>query len=58
MNKNIKTKSEAIQFAIDWQHNQSNKSLSYGEIAEYTENFRILAKKFGLTKEFKENGIL
>lgn len=54
----IKTKDEARQSAIKWQSWQSNKSLSYGEMSEYAENFRVLGKKFGLLREFKENGIL
>jgi hypothetical protein len=56
--KNIKTKGEARQFAIDWQYNISNKSISYRELIEYTKIFEILAKKFDLTEEFKENGII
>lgn len=56
--KNIKTKEEARQAAIDWQHKQANKSLSYGELAEYAGQFRNLGKRFGLLREFKENGIL
>ena len=56
--KNIKTKGEARQYAIDWQKWASNTSLSYGELAEYAGRFRILGKKFGLLKEFKENCII
>jgi hypothetical protein len=55
---NIKTKEEARQYAIDWQHKTTNKSLSYGELAEYAGQFRTLGKKFGLLREFKENGII
>jgi len=54
----IKTKGEARQTAIDWQHWQSNKSLSYGEMNIWSEFFRKLGKKFHLIREFKENGII
>jgi hypothetical protein len=56
--KNIKTKEEARQCAIDCQHKIANESLSYGELAEYAGQFRQLGKKFGLLREFKENGII
>lgn len=58
MYENIKTKEEARSKAIEWQTWASKQDLSYGELAEYAESFRILAKRFGLTREFKENGIL
>lgn len=54
----IKSKDEAQQEAIDWQKWQSEQSLSYGELAEWSEYFRELGKKFGLLREFKENAIL
>jgi hypothetical protein len=58
MIKNIKTKAEARQYAMDWQHKQARTSISYGELAVYASQFRILGKKFGLLREFKENGII
>jgi hypothetical protein len=54
----IKTVDEAKQLAIDWQTWQSDKSLSYAELAEWQEYFRKLAVKFHLVREFKENGII
>lgn len=56
--KEIKTKAEAQQIAIDWQEWQSTRSLSYGELSKYQAYFETLAKKFRLKKEFKENGII
>ncbi len=56
--KAIKTMGEARQAAMDWQRGQSEKSLSYGELSEWQGYFEKLAKKFNLTKEFKENGII
>lgn len=51
-------KAEARQMAIDWQNQQATESNSYLEIVEQTEKFWKLAKKYGLVKEFKENGII
>lgn len=56
--KAIKTKEEARQQAIDWQRYASRKNLSYGEIAEWSGYFETLGRKFGLIREFKENGII
>lgn len=49
---------QARQIAIDWQIWVSEQSLGYGELAEAQAYFKRLAKKFDLTEEFKENGIL
>jgi hypothetical protein len=54
----IKTKEQARQKAIDWQNWQSNQALSYQELSDWQGYFTKLAKKFGLKKEFKENGII
>lgn len=49
---------EARQKAINWQHEASERCLSYAELAEAGEHFRKLAKRYGLQKEFAENGIV
>jgi hypothetical protein len=54
----ITSKEEARQYAIDWQHWQSEQSLSYGEIAKWQSIFEDLAAKYGLVDEFVENGII
>jgi len=54
----VKTKEEARQIAIDWQHKQSKQSISYMELSQWQKYFIRLAKKFNLTDEFKENGII
>jgi hypothetical protein len=56
--KNIKTKEEARNIAINWQSWQSKQALSYGEIAKYQDYFRSIGIKFGLIREFKENAII
>jgi len=52
------TPDEARQFATEWQNWQSERSLSYGELAEWQAVFSELATKYGLTEEFAENGII
>jgi hypothetical protein len=54
----IKNKNQARQYAIDWQVWVSKKKLSYGEMAAYQDGLRALGKKWGLLREFKENGIV
>lgn len=56
--KKIKTRAEARQFAIDWQSWQSDKALDWSRYAHWTHEFEILANKFDLVEEFKENGII
>ena len=51
-------KAQAQQKAIDYQLYASGNNLSYAEIAEQGEYFYKLAKRYGLVKEFKENGII
>lgn len=54
----IKTKGEARQYAIDWQNWASESHMFYSEQYKWQTKFETLAKKFDLTEEFKENGII
>jgi len=54
----IKTKEQARQYAIDYQHYANGRNLSYDEILHFQNKLIPIAKKFGLVKEFKENGII
>lgn len=54
----IKDKESARQYAIDWQNWQSEVSLSYKEVIMWQGIFTKLGKKYGLLREFKENGII
>lgn len=54
----IKTKEDARQKAIDWQHWQSTRSMSYAETIKWQAYFTALANRFRLKEEFKENGII
>ena len=49
---------EARDKAAAWQHWMADRSLSYGEIVEWQDYFTKMADQFGLTDEFKENGII
>lgn len=51
-------KGNAIDLAIDLQHNLSNVSISYGELATINCEMERIAKSYGLIKEFKENAII
>ena len=53
-----RAKERARNKAIEWQLDFENYNYSYGELAYYTEYFERLAKKYGLVKEFRENGII
>lgn len=44
--------------AIEWQNNFENKNYSYLELANIEEYFYKQGKKYGLLKEFRENGII
>lgn len=58
MKKYQQRKEEARQQAIDWQLKLANYNYSYGDLAYWGNYFEKLAKRFGLVKEFRENGII
>lgn len=51
-------KEKAREEAKTWQFTISERSDSYAEFLEAQSKFEKLAKRYGLTKEFKENGII
>lgn len=57
MNAYQEGKAKARQAAIDWQLSLKGGE-SYGEMAEAQNRFEKLAKRYGLVKEFRENGII
>ena len=56
--KNAPTREEAIDYAIEWQTWSSNVSMSWSEVYDWQEVFEMLANKFDLVEEFKENLII
>lgn len=51
-------KSEIRLEAIFWQIQASGYNYSYGELLEKQIYFEKMGKKYGLIREFRENGIL
>ena len=58
MNKYRQNKSKAVDLAIELQIKNSTKSISYGELATQYGKLQKMAKRYGLIKEFRENGII
>ena len=57
------SKYEFMQAAIresaqEWQNKTAEKRLSYAELLHDTRIFEKYAKKYGLQREFRENGII
>ena len=55
--KNIDYIREKQKALIIARRTASGKNLSYAELAEAGKHFEKLGKRFGLLREFKENGI-
>ena len=53
-----KRKERLRQEAIYHQRQASELNLAWWDICEYQEYLKTEAKKYGLIKEFKENGII
>lgn len=58
MNSYQKQKAAVREKAIDWQADFCMDSYSWEELADWYDYFEKLAKRYGLIKEFKENGII
>lgn len=58
MNKYQKGKEAARTAAIDWQDRFSRSAVSWGELAQWQEHFTRLGRRYGLLREFAENGII
>lgn len=58
MNVYQKGKERARNKAIEWQLDFNNHNYSYGELSVFQGYFEGLAKRYGLVKEFRENGII
>lgn len=58
MNAYQRAKERARDKAVEWQHKANNQNYSYGELAYWGEYFERLGKRYGLVREFRENGII
>ena len=58
MNKDQQAKDRARQKAINTQQHFSENSDSMSDLADFAAYFEKLGKRYGLVKEFKENGII
>lgn len=58
MSKYKELKEKARQEAIDWQIDFANHNYDYVELAKFSEHFEKLGKRYGLIKEFRNEGIL
>ena len=53
-----KKKSKLREQAIEWQRDFAEHNYSMSEFANWSAYFEKEARKYGLIKEFKENGII
>ena len=53
-----KKKQELREEAKEHQRQASEKNLSWWDIYDYLEHLETQAKKYGLIKEFRENGVI
>ena len=52
-------KAKAIEEALEWQRSfAEGKSYYWSEMVEFSAHFSKLAKRYGLVREFRENGII
>ena len=58
MNTYQKNKARARHTAQAWQAAMNENTPTWGELAESTAYFEKIGKRYGLIKEFKENGII
>ena len=58
MGKFTEKKEKARQLAIDWQLNFANKDRSWLYCIVWANRFERIGRKYGLLREFRENGII
>lgn len=57
MSKYYINKARVREEAIEWQNNFSVMNCSWFEVAQWGDRFEKLGRRYGLLKEFRENGI-
>ena len=58
MRNYAENKERIRETAKEWQLDFGNHNYSYSELAEYNNYFNVMGKRYGLLKEFRENGII
>ena len=58
LNKYKEKKEKVRKEAIEWQNEFAYHNYSYSELAYYQLYFENKGKRYGLIREFKENGII
>lgn len=58
MTKYQQQKEKARNEAIEYQYNFNDNIYTWQDLAGYSAYFSKLAKRYGLIKEFRENGII
>ena len=58
MNKYQQAKNKIRDVAIDWQLDFDKHNYSWLELLQWQEFFSTKAKRYGLVREFRENGII
>lgn len=58
MNKYHRAKESARNKAMEWQNGFCDQNYSYGELVYWQDYFERLARRTGLVREFRENGII
>lgn len=57
MSKYQQMKEKVRNEAIEWQLNFDSHNYSWSELACFEDYFHTMGKRYGLLKEFRENGI-
>lgn len=50
-------KAKAREEAIEWSSGFADAPMSYGELLKWGEHFERIGRRYGLLREFRENGI-
>ena len=58
MSKYREMQEKTRQEAIEWQLDFEKQDYCWGELQVYQQYFENKARKYGLVKEFRENGII
>jgi hypothetical protein len=51
-------KEKAREEAIKWQYEFDGKIMSWSDVVYWADHFRKTGRRYGLLKEFRENGII